>query len=316
MSPEAPSPSIPGAYLHVQPTYIQVSHEGEEATLPHFRIGHGQRRILILGGIHGREHGGIQAAFELLKHLEQMSIEGQIDVLPICNPMAFKAETRDTPGNDRDMARAFTTDPPQDLTEALSHAILRIAGKAEVVYNLHSAGDARYLPHVIFYRHEDTDRVARMGFPFAIKRGTPESLLHHIASRMRSDQLTVTLELGGGTVSFPDEVNQGVQLILANLRQLGILPSVESIIDPTPKDQVWLTDSRVFVRAPTEGAFYTHAMLGTDFSKEQTLGYWVGLEDYLPRLIDAPVDGKLIYLRTRNRVPSGETLAMFLPPQE
>ena len=251
MSPDTPSSSMPGDYLHIQPTYIRVSHEGEEATLPHFRIGHGQRRILILGGIHGREHGGIQAAFELLTRLEQMSIEGQIDVLPICNPMAFNAETRFTPGNDRDMARAFTSDPPKDLTEALSHAILRIADKAEVVYNLHSAGDARYLPHVIFYRHEDADRVAKMGFPFAIKRGTQETLLHHIASRMRSDQLTVTLELGGGTVAFLDEVNQGVQLILANLGQLGILPSVKNIVEPTPKDQVWLTDSRVFVRAPT-----------------------------------------------------------------
>ncbi|UCF61767.1 MAG: succinylglutamate desuccinylase/aspartoacylase family protein, partial [Anaerolineaceae bacterium] len=242
--------------------------------------------------------------------------EGQIDALPICNPMAFNAETRFTPFNDRDMARAFTTDPPKDLTEALSHAILRFADKAEFIFNLHSAGDARYLPHIIFYRQEDADRVAKMGFPFAIKRGTPETLLHHIASHMRSDQLTVTLELGGGTVAFHDEVDQGVQLILANLGQLGILPSVKNVVEPTPMDHIWLVDNREFVRAPSEGAFYTHAMLGTHFTKGQTLGYWIGLEDYQPRLIFAPLDGKLVYLRTRNRVPSGETLAMFLPPQE
>jgi predicted deacylase len=229
--------------------------------------------------------------------------------------MAFNAETRFTPGDDRDMARAFTHDPPKDLTEALSHAILKFAEKSELVLNLHSAGDARYLPHVIFYRLEDAKQAAKMGFPFAIKRGTPETLIHHIASHMRSDQITVTLELGGGTVAFTDEVDQGVQLILANLRRLNILPAVQYRIDPTPADQVWLSDQRKFVRAPGEGAFYTHALLGTDFVKGQSFGYWIGLEDYKPSLIAAPVDGKLIYLRTRNRVPSGETLAMFLPPQ-
>jgi hypothetical protein len=69
------------------------------------------------------------------------------------------------------------------------------------------------------------------------------------------------------------------------------------------------------VCASGEGAFYTHAQLGTDFSAGERFGSWVGLDDMRPQPVLAPVTGKLVYLRTRNRVHDGETLAMFLPPQ-
>lgn len=49
--------------------------------------------------------------------------------------------------------------------------------------------------------------------PFAIKRSTPETLAFHISSRLRPEQRTATLELGGGTVAFPEDVALGVELI-------------------------------------------------------------------------------------------------------
>jgi len=115
-------------------------------------------------GVHGGEHGGIQAAYELLERLANVRLHGQVDVLPVCNPLAYAAGTRFTPGSDRDMARAFTPARPADLTEA-------------------------------------AEWVASLGFPFVIKRGTPETLAHHIASRLRPEQRTATLELGGGIAS-------------------------------------------------------------------------------------------------------------------
>jgi N-alpha-acetyl-L-2,4-diaminobutyrate deacetylase len=269
--------------------------------------------VLIIAGVHGREHGGIQAAYELLERLASVRLRGQVDVLPVCNPPAYAAETRFTPGSDRDMARAFTPAEPADLTEALSQAIMSLAEKAEVVLNLHSAGDARYLPHAIFYREQDTEWVASLGFPFAIKRGTPETLAFHIFSRMRPEQRTATLELGGGTVAFPEDVTLGIELILAYLGRSGFLGPGDYAREPTPPEMVWLTDARQLVCAPGEGAFYTHAQLGADFTSGEPFGFWVGLDDLRPRPLLAPATGKLIYLRTRNRVPPGGTLAMFLP---
>lgn len=64
-------------------------------------------------------------------------------------------------------------------------------------------------------------------------------------------------------------------------------------------------DVRLFVRAPSEGAFYTQAGLGTDFSAGGPFGFWVPLDGLQPQPVLAPRDGKLVYLRTRNRVPEG-----------
>jgi predicted deacylase len=302
-----------GTMMNLRPDYIQVLHADQNATLTHYRLGQGERRILVIAGVHGREHGGIQAAYELLERLASVSLRGRVDVLPVCNPLAYAAETRFTPHSDRDMARAFTPGEPTNLTEALSQTVLSLAKKAKVVLNLHSAGDARYLPHAIFYREQDAEWVASLGFPFAIKRGTPETLAHHIFSRLRPEQRIVTLELGGGTVAFPEDVELGVELIMAYLGRSGFLGPGDYEREPTPPEMTWLTDARQFVRAPGEGVFYTHGQPGADFVSGEPFGFWVGLDDMHPRPVLAPTTGKLIYLRTRNRVPNGGTLAMFLP---
>jgi predicted deacylase len=267
----------------------------------------------VIAGVHGREHGGIQASLELLLRLADQPLYGRIGVIPVCNPLAFAAETRFTPGCDRDMARAFTPHAPSDLTEALSHAVLRVARRADVVLNLHSAGDARYLPHAMFYREQDADFAASFGLPFAIRRGTPDSLRNHISSRLRPEQRTVTLELGGGTVAFPQDVGMGVDRILAFLGRNGVLGPGVFARDPTPPEMVWLRDVRQFVRAPGEGAFYSRSKPGADFAQGEPFGFWVGLNDVHPRPLLAPTTGRLIYLRTRNRVPGAGNVAMFLP---
>jgi len=302
--------------MTLKPKIIHVKCADQEADLVHYRLGQGERRVLVIAGIHGREHGGIQAAYELLKQLAARPLRGQVDILPVCNPMAYAAESRFTPGSERNMALAFTSGPPCDLTEALSQAVLTLAEGAEIVLNLHSAGPARYLPHTIFYRSQDAEWAASLGFPFAIKRGTPETLVHHIASRLRPEQRAATLELGGGTVAFPEDVALGIELITTFLGRSGFLGPGDYERRPTPPEMIWLTDARLFVRAPSEGAFYTHSQPGMDFVSGEPFGFWVGLEDMRPRPVLAPTKGKLIYLRTRNRVHQEETLAMFLPKQK
>lgn len=301
--------------MTLQPHYIRVTYADQEATLVHYRLGRGERRVLIIAGVHGREHGGIQTAYELVERLASVRLHGRVDVLPVCNPLAYAAGTRFTPGSDRNMARAFTLGEPADLTEALSQTVVGLAEKVEVVLNLHSAGDARYLPHVIFYREQDTEWATSMGFPFIIKRGAPEALTRRLVSCLRPEQRTMTLELGGGSVAFPEDVALGVELVMAYLGRSGFLGPGDYERELTPQEMIWLTDARQLVCASGEGAFYTHAQLGADFAAGEPFGSWVGLDDLCPRPVLAPTTGKLVYLRTRNRVHHGRTLAMFLPFQ-
>jgi predicted deacylase len=303
-------------WIDLEPEYVQVEFADQEARLIHYRLGQGQRRVLILGGVHGWEHGGVQAAYELLKRLASMSLRGRIDILPVCNPLAYAAESRETPGNGQNMTLCFTAGPPHDLTTALSKAVTTLAQEAEMVLNLHSAGPARYLVHAIFYRPQDAELAASLGLPFAILPRALDVLKNHIANRLREDQRTVTLEVGGGMVAFPEDVTLGAEAVLSLLGRSGFLKPGDYQRPPTPPELLYMHDARLFVCAPSEGAFYTDASLGTDFSPGDPFGFWVSLDGLRPQPVLAPSDGKLIYLRTRNRVSEGQTLAMFLPPQQ
>jgi predicted deacylase len=167
----------------------------------------------------------------------------------------------------------------------------------------------------MFYRPEDAEWAASLGLPFAILPRRLEAMPNHIVARLRPEQRTVTLELGGGIVAYPKDVAVGVEAILALLGRSGFLEPGDYEREPTPSELVYLYDARIYVRAPAEGAFYTQARLGTDFSQGKPFGFWVPLDGLQPQPVLAPETGKLIYLRTRNRVPQGETLAMFLPHQ-
>jgi predicted deacylase len=144
-------------WIGSEPEYIQVRLADQEARLIHYRLGQGQRRVLIIGGVHGWEHGGVQAAYELLKRLASMPLRGRIDILPVCNPQAYAAESRETPHSSHNMALCFTAGPPHDLTTALGQAETDLAQEAEMVLNLHSAGAARYLVHATSYRPQDAE---------------------------------------------------------------------------------------------------------------------------------------------------------------
>jgi predicted deacylase len=314
-------------FTGLKPEYIHVQFADREADLIHYHLGQGERRALIMAGVHGREHGGVQAAYELLERLAAMPLWEQIDILPVCNPMAYAAESRFTPGSERNMSLAFTVGPPRDLTEALSQAVLALAEGAEIVLNLHSAGPARYLPHVMFYRPEDAEWAASLGLAFAIMPCGLDDIPAHIAARLQPEQRTVTLELGGGIVAYPQDVTVGVEAVLALLGRSGFLEPGDYDHDrrePTPPEMIYMYDARIFVRAPAEGVFYTHAWPGANFVPGEPFGFWVPLDGLQPQPVLcpelaeglAPETGRLIYLRTRNRVSQGETLAMFLPHQD
>jgi predicted deacylase len=332
--------------MNLKPEIIHIKFNGQEADLVHYRLGQGERRVLIMAGVHGREHGGVQAAYELLERLAAMPLRGQIDILPVCNPMAYAAESRFTPGSERNMSLTFTPGPPHDLTEALSQAVLALAEGTEMVLNLHSAGPARYLPHVMFYRPEDAEWAASLGLPFAILPCHLDDMPDHIAARLQPEQRTVTLELGGGIVAYPEDVAVGVEAVLALLGRSGFLEPGDYEREPTSPELIYMHDARLFVRAPNEGGFYTQAQLGADFLQGEPFGFWVPLDGLQPQPVPASEAGKLrsqklaadcqiryqtagfgnpeganrdllklVYLRTRNRVSQGETLAMFLPYQ-
>ena len=287
-------------------------------------------RILITAGIHGRENGGIGTAYALMETLTGISeLRGVVDVLPVANPESCDAETRTNPVDGKNLGECFTgcgvAEDTLELngrsqTEAIARAILaRLDGCAHLV-DLHSAGEARYLPHALFFREEEASSAAAAGLPVALLRkttreGAATGMLSQAAALRGIPALT--FELGGGITIWPEDVGVGVRAILSILAYWNYL-SPKHASEPTAPNQVYTQDSRMFTKAAEEGVFYPSVEPGQALRRGDRLGTWVSLKNLEAKPVLGGDEGYLLYLRSRCRTHGGDTLAMVLPkiPEE
>lgn len=306
---------------------LSVACRGHSLDLPVHRFTDesksGTSRMLIVAGIHGRENGGIQTAYALQERLAEISdLNGMIDVIPVTNPEGFAAQTRENPVDGKNLGECFNARPVDGgglkgatQSEAIAHSLLSRLDGCSHLLDLHSAGEARYLPHAVFFGKRDTRSAASAGLPFALLRtrtreGATGGILCLAALEM--DIPALTLELGGGITTWPEDVETGIQAILSLLAHWKYV-SPEYASAPTPPERVYLLDARLFVRAPEEGAFYPLGVLGRILRQGDRIGTWVSLATLEANSVDAPEAGTLVYLRSRCRTHRGDTLAMLLP---
>ena len=118
-----------------------------------------------MAGVHGDEFEGIVALWRLMGSLDPASMAGTVITLPVCNPFAFRAQSRATPAHidGGNLARVFPGDangtPTARLAWALFAMATRLLGASDLMVDLHSAGSRyRYLGLVGF---RDVDGPAR-----------------------------------------------------------------------------------------------------------------------------------------------------------
>ncbi len=288
--------------------------------LPLYRLGTGSRRALVVAGVHGWEHSGIRVAYELAERLTNLSLRGCVDILPIANPEAFGAETRETPSDGRNLGESFaglTGNETASPTAVIACKILELAGGCNHLLDLHSAGEARYLAHALFIKQEDGSLAAAAGLPFALlrRRSREGALCGTLVQAARSMGVkALALELGGGIETFREDIELGVRSVLSLLARWGYLQK-ELLLPRTAPDKIYLRDERKFVRAGEEGAYYPGIEVGKMVEIGKRIGVWIPLGDFKPRATVAPESGTLVYSRIRCRSHKGDTLAMLLPVQ-
>jgi predicted deacylase len=239
-----------------------------------------------------------------------------IDVLPVANPESFAAETRNNPLDGKNLGECFS-----DIgngacqTEAIARSILAQLDGCAHLLDLHAAGEARYLPHALFFRKEDAPSAMASGLPVAVlrkmtKEGATAGMLCQAASLRGIPALA--LELGGGITTWPKDVDTGVRAILSLLAHWNYL-SPGFALEPTLPERVYLQDNRSFIRAEEEGIFYPAGEPGQVLEKGDRLGIWVSLTNLEANSVATVQEGILLYLRSRCRTRRGDTLAMVLP---
>lgn len=175
----------------------------------------------ILSTIHGDEPLGIEIIRRMVTELGSTALRGKVLLLPVANPYALQALTRNTPLDMTNLNRIFPGDPDGTLTEQLAHVITSsFLPRCEYLIDLHSGGNQPTVDYA--YIHDQGADLSRAYGLDLLFRGSsyPGSL-----GKVARDQgiPTIVSELGGGQQRDEHFVNRGLRGIRNVLRSIGLL---------------------------------------------------------------------------------------------
>ncbi|MER8482487.1 succinylglutamate desuccinylase/aspartoacylase family protein [Mesorhizobium sp. M1322] len=183
----------------------------EALFLPVFGLNKGEGpRLLITGGCHGDELEGPIVARRLVEWLPEGQTCGRVIIVPVLNPPAVEACSRNTPIDGLNLNRVFPGRADGSLTERIADAVSRILlPMADTVFDLHSYGPGwEFPPATTTHPVADPELMAKT-IKMAEAFKLPMTLVwEHAETAGMFDTLAqnqgkvfVCPELGGGNVS-------------------------------------------------------------------------------------------------------------------
>ncbi len=245
--------------------------------------------LVVFGSNHGNEYEGPVVIKHLLREISLEQVRGRIILIPVLNPAAFLAGTRESRLDDGvNLNRAFVDGA--GVTPALSGITHRIASfvrshiwpRVHMVIDLHSGGDvARFSICANFHPIDDPELGERIeqtarwfGTPsLMVYQNQTPGLLPSEAERL--GKITVGTELGWGRSVNPEGVRYGRHGVIAAAIHNGLMHGhVEPIAHHKAGTQrkLAMVDRDCFIVAPFAGHYEPLVECGTNVTKGQTVG--------------------------------------------
>jgi predicted deacylase len=261
--------------------------------------------------LHGDETLPNAVFRRVLEELDPSDVNGTLLMIPVANPLAYEALSRNTPLDMTNMNRVFPGSPGGWFTEQMAHAIVtEFIPKIEYLLDWH-AGSGGTFPTVDYVLRSrlDPDMAAAFGMYILYDGGLPGSL----ASYAEAHNIpTVILEVGGGSLQEQKYLEMGVRGTYNVMKYLGMLKG-----EPQVPDRQILIKDRVTIRTRAGGVFYPE--IGLDQMCKVVPGGTVLGRVISPytfeelEVIRAPFNESLIFLLfgAIARIHSGETAYMI-----
>lgn len=287
---------------HLIPLTVMVGPEAREG-----------RGLVVFGSNHGNEYEGPMVISRLMRELKTADVIGRIILIPILNPAAFRAGTRDSSLDDRvNLNRAFVDGA--GVAHALKGITHRIAAfvrqsiwpHVHVVIDLHAGGDvARFVPLTSFHPVADPEQsraieeTARwFGTPLVIayQNETP-GLLPSEAERL--GKIAVGAELGFGAAVSAEGVRYGLQGVRAAAIRHNLLRGEVAKFGhhaAGTQRRASMVDRACFTPAPFAGHYEPLLECGAEVATGDTVGLLHDFDriDLDPWEVRAGVDGIVI----------------------
>jgi N-alpha-acetyl-L-2,4-diaminobutyrate deacetylase len=285
--------------------------------------------LVSFGSNHGNEYEGPVVLKHLIREIKTEDVLGRLILIPVLNPAAFRAGTRESSLDDGvNLNRAFVDGA--GTTAALSGITHRIAAfvrqyiwpRVHIVIDLHSGGDvarfsicANYHPvddPVLSHKIEETARWFGTPSLMVYQNQTP-GLLPSEAEKL--GKITVGTELGWGAAVNVDGVRYGRHGVLAAAINNGLLKGKIEKIDfhrDGTQRKLEMVDRDCFTVASFSGHYEAVLECGTRVKKGDTVGYLHDFDhiDMDPWAAKAGVDGVVLAQTWRAPVLRGQHIVV------
>ncbi|MGE5654265.1 MAG: succinylglutamate desuccinylase/aspartoacylase family protein [Bacillota bacterium] len=282
---------------------------GQELKFVTFGKGDGPK-LMVTGGIHGGEATGIYAATKFIEYLRQHEdeLKGQVKVLAVSNPGAFRRMQRTNPYDDLDMNRIFPGRADDTPTMVAANIVYEEAQWADYIVDLHCCGiyGSNYTLAIYNESAKDKELASLLDIPVVIESGGTGGQLFVEASR-KFGKAAVIIELTGGgqggTIDLPAG-DMAFNALVKLAKQLGMVPG--DVERPNPRFCGRLTS----MTAPVDGLFVPIVEKGQMVAKGQVIGK-LGNEEIL-----APAKAIIMVAGPARFVFRGQGLVVYACPVE
>jgi predicted deacylase len=284
---------------------------------------------VAFGSNHGNEYEGPVALKHLLREISLDDVRGRIILIPVLNPSAFRAGTRESrPDDGVNLNRAFVDGAGvQPALAGITHRIAAfvreyIWPRVHVVLDIHSGGAiARFSMCASFHRVDDPD-LAKTIEETARWFGTPSIMVYQNltpgllpSEAERLGKITVGTELGWGSAVTAEGVHYARQGVLAAAIHHGQLRgTIEPIGHHAAGTQrkIEVVERECFTVAPFDGHYEPILECGARVKTGDIVGYLHDFDhiDMPPWPAQAGIDGVVLAQAWVAPIPRGQHIVV------
>lgn len=281
--------------------------------------------LVAFGSTHGNEYEGPVALKHLMRDIDIEDVQGRIILVPVLNPAAFRAGTRQSTLDDGvNLNRAFVEGA--GVTPALSgitHRIVEFVRSSiwpnvHIVLDLHSGGYVGNFALCSSFHQLDDPEQTRLSEEAARWFGVPLIMIYQNltvgllpSEAERLGKITIGTELGWGASVDTDGVRYGRQGVLSAAIRHGLLKGTISPIDhhrDGTQVMAEIVDRECYTIAPFAGHYESLMPNLSRVKKGEIVGYLHDFDyiDAAPWPARAGVDGVVIAQAALATVPKGQ----------
>lgn len=265
--------------------------------------------VLAIAGVHGNEFESMRATAEFADRLNPETLAGSYVGVPVANPPAFWAGTRENPWDGLNLARVFPGDPNGQMTERMAYLYLEyLISRVDLFLDLHTAGNyGLYAPLTRFFDTEEPtlsqQLEAAKAFGVDLVHYSKPPYVRGMLPPAANDRGVPSfgVEIGGSSRCNRADIDKYVTGLENTLKHMGMLSGDPvKVGDPI----VFSKLERIAVSSP--GLFLSEVTLGQPVREGDVVARVYDMCGTALEEVTSPVSGRVVILRTFPRVHVGD----------